>query len=285
MSSLIKFRVQKNRLVWNLFAVIIFLSSKGIAYIGGDFPGKDFNGAISWNWGPFSCSGTKLSEHYILTAAHCLGYENEFAVYVRSFDLVEGGPLGTYQDSKKRSSKVIKVHFHPGWLAKNYEAKNDLALIELSDIGAFSAVKIATETLTRQSKVLVGGFGCKGGDFPRYPHLTVAIKQPIKIETGAFYFGILDSDGVKRSISCPGDSGGGVYRYKSRDSNYEVVGVNHAMTISLDDLNKQVVVDIKSGKITAVIGDPQLISTDLTEKDNLVWLKSVLPSSLFSIPE
>ena len=190
------------------------------------------------------------------------------------------GPLGS-GDKNSISSKVVRVILHPEWQNKNYSAGSDLALIEVSDTGGKSLVQIGTRPIVETEKTIVGGFGCKGPGIPRYSHMTIAIKYPIQVQNGGLIFGILDADGVGLSMACSGDSGAGVYRASLFTKKFEVIAVNHSINLNPSKLHEIFVMDLGTKKIKSYTGKPELTTALLSDPITLVWLKSVLPASVF----
>jgi hypothetical protein len=260
--------------------MLFFQAVLAHAFIGGQFPGKDFPGAVSWSWGEYSCSGTKLSNHLILTAAHCFLNATDFNYSKKAFPFVIGGPLGNYTDPNHVSTKVVQVITHENWL-RDGDTQSDLALIQVEDAGPRAAVKVGTQPVDTKNEVIVGGFGCKGPSYPNYAHLTVSVKIPQEIHSGEITFGVPNSDGNGASMGCFGDSGGGVYRMDESNQAFEIVGVNHAVNFSAEQMPQIFKVDADSGKLISWDGQPTLMAANLTDPHILQWLKSKLPKEAF----
>jgi hypothetical protein len=251
------------------------------AFIGGEFPGEDFPGAVPWIWGYYRCSGTKISDHFILTAAHCFLNSTDFQSDIENFDFNFGGPKGIFTDPSKYTTKVKKLIVHEQWLER-YDLESDLALIEIESGGPRMAVPIATTPLTSNETLIVGGYGCKGPNYPEYPFLTVALKQPLDLKDATLTFGMKDSDGKSSSMGCPGDSGGGVYRINPSTQALEVVAVNHATDISMRAIYASIQLDQTTGKILTLERPALLKTVNLTDPTVSKWLKNHLPAEAFS---
>ncbi len=268
-------------LIFSTIAIFFSLTAK--SYIGGTPPNGLIPAAISWRLGPAECSGTRISDHHIVTAAHCiLALGEPPQSLVNAFGFEVAGELGIAKDSSRIQVNAVKIHFHPD--VSSGAAATDVAVIETEAMPKGPMVQISSKPPKMGEKFLLGGYGCKGEGFADNGEMTIGFKTPVDLVSELMIFGIKDFDGKSTSFGCPGDSGGGVFRLNSQNI-YELVAVNQAIGITRESFAK-LTVDAKTGKITSYVQDPQpvvrVVALASGEGTIEKWLRSILPTEVFS---
>ncbi|CAF3640962.1 unnamed protein product [Rotaria socialis] len=96
------------------------------------------------------CSGTILSDSYILTAAHCVENMNESSLLLGKITIA----TGIYSRSQQCQTirKVDQIFIHPNWTAHVNGFRNDIAILHLTESLDFSTnLLIARTCLPSQS--------------------------------------------------------------------------------------------------------------------------------------
>nr|ATU82420.1 venom S1 protease 17 [Lethocerus distinctifemur] len=180
-----------------------------------------------------SCGATIITNHHVLTAAHCTFGDHE---------LNAGIVVGEHDESRSRSKytrvyPVSRMIEHEGWTLKTF--KNDIALLFIKEEIEFNmAVGPACLPTQRPNivgdHVLITGWGevqnrADNPDVLRkvhlrvikldycgeaYPHQKIDLKKPTQLCTYSY----------KRD-SCQGDSGGPVAWLDPDTNRYTLVGV------------------------------------------------------------
>jgi V8-like Glu-specific endopeptidase len=272
-------------LITSVYAGEAILPLVFLGYIGGLPPGDLFPGAVSYDVSGYRCSGVKVSDRKILTAAHCIGIRTKHFISVGDQITVHSSLQGiqghSYEDTTYES-KVKNIAVHPSWqkLDETMEYA-DLAVIEVEEsIPFLKTAQISTVPLKLKQKVVVGGFGCKGRAFSGHGHYSIGIKEVQSFKHLYFEIGLLDFDKRTQSMLCLGDSGGPAYLYNSSAKEYEVVGIN-----SMGPSDEGVLVDADNGSIKDVSENIQIagIITRIALPEELdtsppvgEWLKATL---------
>lgn len=108
-----------------------------ISEIRGREPNKVVGGQKAdpedWGWqtameynGRFTCGGSILNKHWVITAAHCVYGRNYPSYYNLRFGLHDRSNPESYADSRG----VSKIISHPRY--SQYTLQNDIALMKLS---------------------------------------------------------------------------------------------------------------------------------------------------------
>ncbi|KAK9871181.1 hypothetical protein WA026_011462 [Henosepilachna vigintioctopunctata] len=144
-----------------------------------------------------NCGGVIISPRFILTAAHCINYENETYILAGTDDRKEGGTLVNVED----------VTIHPEYATGGV----DLALLKLEKPLHYSA-HIRNVALPSYSKTIdvengtVCGWGYPGNTYDD-PTLLKAVDLNIDISCESeSLFCVKHSDQIQNA--CKGDSGG-----------------------------------------------------------------------------
>uniref|UniRef100_A0A1L8EGG5 Putative serine protease sp24d-like protein n=1 Tax=Haematobia irritans TaxID=7368 RepID=A0A1L8EGG5_HAEIR len=175
--------------------------------------------------GSHICGGSIISRNYILTAAHCVGAEDEDGVYHvddAKYFTIRAGSTNRLMGGVVKQVVEIIVHEDYG----NFI--NDVALLKLESPLIFSAniqaIPIATEEVPVGSAVGISGWGRlkTGGDIPiKLQHNTLESISKLKCFTSI----LMSSDALiclahpSDNGACNGDSGG------PATYNNELVGV------------------------------------------------------------
>ncbi len=280
-----------------ILLVCAFIPRTAFAYVGGldsagQFPATIMLRSVS---GHGLCTAVKVSEHQVLTAAHCNlmhGFDAGARIYLLSYKGIASG--NNFSDSE-----VKKIVLHPSFRPstqenysgpKDINAIADLAILEFDDLSFFGAAKISFRPVRANDRVVVGGFGLKGYDLPAWENLTLALKDVQKIFAQTFTVGLFDADGKRMSMGTPGDSGGPAYRQNSSNKEWEVVGINSAVVSNLHAFSE----DPKTGAITHYL-DPSNpkplfyisrlgLNAGEDSLNVIDWLKENLPASSFAEP-
>lgn len=242
------------------------------------------------------CSAVKVGDQFLLTAAHCTlnGEINE------GMRLSLADSTGTIKNTQERV--LVKKIYIPDPLynfpieivldesAEAEASMDDLAILEIAgDLSQFKTSQIDLRPIEKNETILVVGFGCKGQNYPTYPFLTGATKLVSETSLNTFDVGIIDSDELKMSIGCPGDSGGPVYK-KSPEGNLLVVGINRSVNLHEKNIS-----------INPVTGNIESYKAEYSPESNsayhriarlgfsknqdplniMNWLKKILPATSF----
>ena len=189
------------------------------------------NGAVA------ECSASLIASKYILTAAHCFRHNSEsnFQVVLGTASLAN--EPWNYEQYEKRLD-IFKLHQHPQYEKDYY---HDIAIIELEEELTFSEgifpICLPSEASTPDrtgDSVSIVGYGSAGNDGSnnqlRFADLQVfGISHCEKeLEPMSFTTHLLCAGSPVSGIgSCPGDSGGPLLQYHSKDGRqyYEQVAV------------------------------------------------------------
>ncbi|EDV91702.1 serine protease SP24D [Drosophila grimshawi] len=174
--------------------------------------------------GSHNCGGSIISANYVLTAAHCVTYDNggELAIYATSQLTVRAGSNDRFQGGVLKQVAAITVHEDYG----NF--LNDVAVIRMETPFIFSeyiqAIGLPSKDTPAHADIIISGWGRlrQGGDLPRYLQYNTLTSQTLEECQESINYGypnmlclIHEAD----NGACNGDSGGPAHY------NNEVVGI------------------------------------------------------------
>ena len=152
-----------------------------------------------------SCSGTVLARELVLTAAHCVQPQANYAIA-----LVE--------DASPRLVRVARVMLHPGFDPAQFKTRRptpDLAILKLSEPlpARYRAARLSPEaTLPRPGdQFLLAGFGMAAEGNDRSAGTLRTLSLPAVGTTGGIMVR-LSLGGATPAGACTGDSGGPVFK-------------------------------------------------------------------------
>jgi Trypsin len=203
-----------------------------------------------------SCTGTMLSSYQILTAAHCV------VPNLNEHSLAEGEELPlSFQKSpdpkkgrKSLLTRVTKIDVHPSWIAAMERTSepihpggdsgkaaedpttSDVAVIHLASNVSGAIAEVDPEPVAAKSLVQIVGGGCTSDGKDASGNLLQVTRPVVEARATRYHHARTDAAGAVRG-TCPGDSGGPVFRItlkgelsKSAKGNLLVVGVTSAST-------------------------------------------------------
>ena len=120
----------------------------------------------TWNWivsirvrNRFYCAGSILSNSWILTAAHCFSFLDDYQMNVIRINpseiTVHGGSINLREETQTR--RVAKIISHPQFEESSFN--NDIALLQLSsefDMNDENLAKICVPSVSRNEYPPVG---------------------------------------------------------------------------------------------------------------------------------
>ncbi len=158
-----------------------------------------------------SCTGTVLAPDLLLTAAHCVAPQADYAVA-----LVGQGPV--------QLIPVVRTALHPGFSGEQFRTRRptpDLALVKLAEPlpGRFVPARLAPDTglPPRGATFLIAGFGMTADGAEKTAGTLRAVSLPSIGTTGGIMVRLSVPEGG--AGACTGDSGGPAF------SNGDVAGV------------------------------------------------------------
>lgn len=200
------------------------------------------------------CTGTLISSHDVLTAAHCVNLASLDDQPVTSYAIVlgEGGSSGTFN--------VKKIAFAPGLLIAEGRLINDVAILTLEQPSGAGVVPILTSSpVITGERGFVYGFGRTSSESnlarPKFSTLEAGIME---IEDVSEDHIRTEYDGENANV-CNGDSGGPLLVV--REGIGALVGV--VSQGSVDDCG---------------VGDVTTFA-NLTNQDLLGWILSIVPDA------
>ncbi len=169
------------------------------------------------------CAGTRISEHWFLTAAHCIRMRG-MAAKVIDMVIIDPG-----EDVMQPETKIVPVTgaiCHAAWYSETGKFDDDIALVHVSDVSGLGSVKTATldsgaAPLPKEvyQQAYFAGWGKNGRNrFLQGGDLTIT--------TIGETFILGDNKG--EFAPCVGDSGGPLY--VENDGHPRVVGVLSSVT-------------------------------------------------------
>ncbi|MDU0354176.1 trypsin-like serine protease [Paraglaciecola aquimarina] len=165
-----------------------------------------------------TCGASFLGDKWVLTAAHCVDSSNAFLfqMNVGEYDLSDGA---------ENASPIANIYIHPDYDAD--AINNDIALVELTESINAPAVRLASDTTTREAAIAnstatVAGWGGRTGyvagegptsNYPNILHqvdLTLLSNEQCEREfsNGTITNAMICATSIIEQGSCQGDSGG-----------------------------------------------------------------------------
>ena len=186
------------------------------------------NGIVNLEDGIFksNCTGVKISERLILTAAHCLKL---FQISKDKTD--EKIILLSSVTTLAKEIKILDVFPHPKYDSKNIHF--DIAILQLeNDLSEVPKAKLNFKTISDENLLYIGGYGrnnitSDGGVLLMDERMSGTVSQDI-MSIPAY-----EHEKFVSNIAL-GDSGGPVY--KKVGNTFEVVGINSFRTVSKKSL-------------------------------------------------
>jgi secreted trypsin-like serine protease len=177
------------------------------------------SGLPAYNAAGLFCGGVLLNARYVLTAAHCLWYDNVFAGYMldrraKPIFVILGDHDRAIHEGTEQAILVEQVYLHPGYTnpQTGWFDQPDLALLKLSTPAALNARVSPIETMTPEEEALLASAGAMGtltgwGIFDDTRATSTVLRE------GALQFGALTPTHIQAmlddpNLSGPGDSGG-----------------------------------------------------------------------------
>jgi secreted trypsin-like serine protease len=235
------------------------VETTNVKVVDGEFaPAGSMPSVFSFSAGGLNCTGAKVSERIILTAAHCImsPERDELLPFLQQNRIIfESFNATSAQDAYDIS--VVEARIHPSYakLLASFGERNlsmlseegaklleesafDLALILTQTTVPAETAEISFATMRPGEEVMLTGFGCVSVGGGRNAQVSYA---PAKVRAVSnFYFA---AAGAEKQRSCSGDSGGPVFELVDRHEDgrlfpYKlgrIVGVNSATENASED--------------------------------------------------